>query len=91
MLASSKQIFEAGLISLLDAVFNFTTQTTKFKPPYISKALPIDQCDGGISIISTITRSLTLNLRDFEFDFHRIVNMGKYSRTRLLQNISVLA
>ena len=90
-LASSKAIFEADLIISPNAVFNFTTWTTSFKPPYVSKPLPICQCDWGISFIIAITRSPTLKLCDFEFHFHRIVKMGKYSRTHLLQNISVAA
>ena len=43
-LVSSKAIFEAGLIIARsdspDAVFNFTTRTTSFEPPYVSKIFP---------------------------------------------------
>ena len=90
-LASSKGIFEAGLIILPDAVFNFTTRSTSFEPPYVSETLPIGQCDRGISFIITITTSPTPKLCDFEFHFRQNVKMGKYPRTHLLQNISVAA
>ena len=82
-LASSKAIFEAGPIVLLNVVFNFTTQTTSFKPPYVSKTPPIGQCDRGIYSITTITRSQTLKTR-------RIVKMVNtqpiFSRTFQLQS-----
>ena len=88
-LASSKATFEAALIIPPDAVFSITKRTTSFEPPYVSKTLPIGQRDRDMSFIITITRSPTLKLRDFEFHFRRIVKMGKYSCTHLLQNISV--
>ena len=90
-LASSKGIFEAGLTILPDAVFNFTTRSTSFEPPYVPETLLIGQCDRGISFIITITTSPTPKLCDFEFHFRQNVKMGKYSRTHLLQNISVAA
>ena len=88
-LASSKATFEAGLIIPPDAVFSITKRTTSFEPPYVFKTLPIGQRDRDMSFIITITRFPTLKLRDFEFHFRRIDKMGKYSRTHLLQNISV--
>ena len=94
-LASSKAIFEAGLIIARsdspDAVFNFTTRTTSFEPPYVSKTLPIDHCNRGTSFIITVTRPPTSKLRDFEFSFRRTDKTSKYSRNYLLQNISVAA
>ena len=54
---TSKAILKAGLIILPDALFIFTIRTTSFEPPYLSKILPIGQCDRGISFIITITKS----------------------------------
>ena len=94
-LLSSEAIFEAGLIIARsdspDTVFNFTTRTRSFEPPYVSKTLPIDHCNRGTSFIITTTRPPTSKLRDFEFSFRRTDKPSKYSRNYLLQSISVAA
>ena len=90
-LASRKAIFEYDLIILPYVVFNFMTWTTSFETPYVSKILPIGQCNKSISFIITFRRPPTLKLHNFEVHFPQTVKMGKYSHSHQLQNISVAA
>ena len=82
---TTKGILKAGLIILPDALFIFTIRTTSFEPPYLSKILPIRQCDWGISFIITITKSAACMISSSIFV--RLFKWGNthFSRTLLLQ------